>query len=161
MSNEWKGQISRDNCLLCANSHSFQFHYMLFSCPLWGLRHYWTDAWGEHLPAYLQWLGTASPHDRFLMGRWLIPQTLWNFLVKKIGKISTFRAIQPVQKAFYKFWKASKTAQTPAVQRKVASKRQNPYQEERYDKLPKQQKFLIPEFKSPAATSAAKRAKNS
>ena len=81
----WSQKPSRHPCPTCRQFHNASINGILAFCDGHPLRRAWLEAWGGH-PLVLQWLKSATPSDRILVGKVCIPQILYSKIAHTLGR---------------------------------------------------------------------------
>ena len=71
-------------------------HGYIAYCPTHPLHLAWRAAWGPHIPA-LSWCTYAQRRDVVLMGKLAIPDSLYAYLSRQLGKKEALKAITSFQ----------------------------------------------------------------
>ena len=93
----WTQAPSRHACSVCLTSHNASINGTLAFCDRHPLRQAWLQAWNHH-PLVVQWTQHLSLHDRVLLGKACIPNSLYTELSKNLGRASTRKLIFSYQR---------------------------------------------------------------
>jgi hypothetical protein len=93
----WTNIPSKRTCPTCGNSHNSSIHgFISFCSPAHPLVAAWEMAWGTNT-LVKAWRRSATHRDRFLLGKLVIPISLWNHLKVHLGKKDARRAVKSFQ----------------------------------------------------------------
>ena len=84
----------RSFCFLCGNVHNHSVHGFIGACAAHPLHLQWVTSWPSEVRTLVDnWWLTATPHERLLIGKVAIPNTLWSLLCT-LGKRTAHRFLR-------------------------------------------------------------------
>ena len=95
----WKQTVPCHPCPLCRHLHNQSIHGVLAFCLTHPLHQAWKAAWSNH-PAVLTWHHQAIGRDKWLVGKAVIPTTLYEHLFAALGAHATRSLIRTFQRKF-------------------------------------------------------------
>lgn len=95
----WQQKISPKRCPLCQVFHNQAVAGALAFCPASRLGKAWEDSWGQARDIVLQWRSLALKRDRWLLGKVVIPVSLWLHLCRSQGRAGASNTILAWQKS--------------------------------------------------------------
>jgi hypothetical protein len=95
----WKQTVPFHSCHLCRRRHNQSVHGVMAFCRPHPLHTAWEMAWDSN-QAVLQWLQGAGPQDTWLIGKAVIPVTLYHHLSTVVGSPQAKRIIRRFQSKF-------------------------------------------------------------
>jgi hypothetical protein len=95
----WKQTVPFHTCRLCHRRHNQSVHGVMAFCRPHPLHNAWEMAWDSH-PAVTEWLQSASTPDTWLIGKAVIPATLYHHLTTVLGILQAKRIIRRFHSKF-------------------------------------------------------------
>ena len=122
---------SKTTCKACKGRHNMSVHGHLAFCTDHPLQLAWFEAWGPLAHEARGWVATATLRDKFLVGKVVIPTSLYLYLVGAVGRDEARRGIVQFQGKILGLLCAVLPKIQPLHSR--PSKRPNPYHQEDWD----------------------------
>ena len=92
----WRNRASPTACCYCSGFHNASVHGHIGMCSNLEnpLVHAWLQAWGPQRSLVTSWRNTATPRDRFLLGKLVLPVSLVEHLRAVLGPRSSTSTIK-------------------------------------------------------------------
>ena len=95
----WRNADGKAPCPYCNGRHNQSVHGHVGLCPSASnpLVTAWVQAWGQHEAMAWEWRQSATPRERFVLGKLAVPHSLVHILVDKLGQRKGMRAVREWQ----------------------------------------------------------------